>query len=110
MDSHDSVTNKVLILEKYRIALGLQDVADESPFALVSMKKAEDLHTDGLLESTYEHLLKSGLPEKTNMTIEDLLNLPAWKLKVLYRAHMKVKRSAGAVPTKEELTKLLSAK
>jgi hypothetical protein len=72
------------------------------------MKVSEDLYTNGLLENTYEHLLKSGLPEKANMSIEELLNLPAWKLKVLYRAHNSIKRAAGKAPTKEELAKLLS--
>jgi hypothetical protein len=109
MSPHDGVTNNLLILEKYQIALGIQDKRDDSPFALVSIKAAEDLLTNGLLENTYVHLIKSGLPEKTNMSIEELLALPTWKLRALYRAHVTVKKLSSNNVTQDQLKKLMKS-
>lgn len=104
MPGYDGITNRILSLEQYRIHLGIQDPNDTSPFATVCITKQTDWTDDSLMERTYQHLLKSGLPAAAQMSVKALLQLPTYELKALYKAHM----ANAALENKDDETKKLA--
>lgn len=86
MDSYDPITNRMLMMEKYERAFGINDPTNSSPVTLVTGNEVTDLYTDSLLEKAYTKLINVRAPELTGMNLKELLDLPTWKLKTLMRA------------------------
>lgn len=74
------------LLEKYEIAFGIQTEIGCSPITLSTKSEATELYVDGLYEKTVSRLLKYKVCEMTNMSLEELLNLPTFKLQTIMRA------------------------
>jgi hypothetical protein len=85
MDSYDSITNQMLLMEKYELAMGIQPKDNASPISLVTMNEGTDLFTDNLLERTYNKLIRSKAVEITGLNLKELLNLPTYDLQMLLR-------------------------
>ena len=86
MESYDSITNQMLLMEKYEQRFNIQDTIDPFPISLVTMSKYTDVVTDSLMERSYTKLLDLKLPELTGLSITELLDMPTYKLKAVIRA------------------------
>lgn len=107
MDSYDSISNLMLLMEKYETALSIQTPNEASPIALVTMKEATSVLLNSHYENTIYRLVRSKLPEITGMNINELLNLPTYKLAMLYRAVGRVKMKELEEDKSKKLDELL---
>ena len=86
MNAFDEITNQMVILEKYETAFGIQEPDKPFPISLVTMSESSDIYTNSLMEKTIYKLQKYKVPEITNTSLEDLLNLPTYKLLMVFRS------------------------
>lgn len=85
MESYDSITNQMLLMEKYQLKFGIQSPINSSPIALVTMNENADIITNSLLEATIKRLMKSKICELTGLSIIELLELPNYILQIIIR-------------------------
>ena len=85
MDSYDPIANQMVVDEKYEIAFGIQTTINPSPISLVTCNENTELHVGGEMDRLISKLLKDKVPELTNMSLLDLINLPTPLLKSFYR-------------------------
>lgn len=99
-DYGDYVTNRLIALEKYQKALGLVPKDSTKPLVCATMKTGTNPITGSALAATYEVLIKNRVPELTNMTLYQLMELPTYELKTLLATikgiHEKEKAAAAA--------------
>ena len=86
MGNYDPITNRMLMIEKYERAFGINDPVNSSPVTLTTGNEVTDLYTDSLLEKAYTKLINVRAPELTGMSVKEILDLPSWKVRTLMRA------------------------
>jgi len=96
-DTYDSITNQMLAMESYERQFKIQDSSSVSPITLVTMKDSTDYHKDSLLEKTIDRIIQLKLHKLTGMTLVELLDLPTYELKMIFRSVTK----AGKVEKKK---------
>jgi len=97
MDSTDnSISNQMLLLEKYEKAFGIQTDYD-SPIALCTKKSITDVFEDSYLEAVYSRLLYEKAPQKTGMSLSELINLPNYELHIILRILGKMRKKEDKI-------------
>lgn len=82
-DYGDYITNRLMMLEKYQKAFGILTEDTVGPAVCGTMKVSTSPIQQSMLRGTYETLIKNRVPELTNMTICQLMDLPTYELKTL---------------------------
>ena len=93
MDSYDSISNQMLLMEKYEVAFKIQPEHDISPISLVTKNDATDLLTNNLLEKTIGKLIRYKVTELTGLNINELLELPTHRLKAIMNNVVIIRRN-----------------
>lgn len=104
MNSYDPIANQMILMERYEQAMGIQNNETKHPITLVTLKDATNVENNGLLEATITRIMKTKLCELTNMSIVELLELPTYVLKMLFKTATIVKSDT---PSHDYLAKLL---
>lgn len=85
-------------MEKYEQAFNIQpDPLVAHPISLVTMNEEYDVYTDSPLEQTIFTLIRLKIPEATGMSVKELLALPTYELKMIYRSVKKAKIIEGEI-------------
>jgi len=90
MKNYDSVSNQMLLMEKYEEILGIQSNESNLPISLVTINQGTDVYHDSVLEKTLTKIMKSKLCELTGLSITELLELPTYYLQVVFKAASKI--------------------
>ena len=94
----DPIADQMNLIEKYELTYGIQREGDPNPLALCTMQPSLDYLREGYWEKTVEQLIFLKIPELTNMSISDLLELPRHRLMSLVDS---IKRSNARQRQKE---------
>lgn len=108
-DHGDYITNRLVMQEKYELALGVLTEKDIGPAACCTMKPTTSPISHSMLSGTYEALIKNRVPELTQMTITQLMDMPTYELKILIdtikNIHEKEKAAAEAAKKKKNINR-----
>lgn len=107
MDSVDTISTQMLLMEKYEIALGIQKPEHKNPVTLCTMKESNQLHIGSLTENIMFYLISRKIPEMTGMSVNELLNLPTYLFSNIIRACRRAKRLEYENENTAEMRKLM---
>ncbi len=86
-------------MEIYEYYMGIQKGdGTEVPFSLSTMKRCKDHVVDSELERVTKAILRNKLPESTNMSVLQLLDLPRHYLMLLIKVSSEIAKESMSVP------------
>ena len=93
LTSYDSITNQMLLMETYEESFGICDHStSNSPLSLVTHNEGYMPYQNNLYEALLYRMIKNSIPESTGLSIEELLDLPTYKLTSIFRSMIKVRK------------------
>lgn len=86
MNSYDSITNQMMMVEAYELALGIQTQESNSPITLATINRSTNFMENTLLERTINKIIQMKMCSATGMTVIEILNLPTFEVMMYYRS------------------------
>ncbi len=93
--SYDSISNQMLLMEKYEEILEIQTNESKTPIPLVTINNTTDIYNNSLLEKTITKIMRSKLCELTGLSITELLALPTYYLQMVFRSATHVAKDSN---------------
>ena len=94
INSYDDISVGMLIDDTY---LNYLNISTAAPLSLVMLHESIDTVNDSLLEKTINKLIQYKLPKFTGMSINELLDLPTYELKMYIRSAINASRADGKI-------------
>ena len=96
MPPYDYVTTRMISMEFYERALGIQKKSTDNngigacPMPLVTMKASTNYMADTVMARVYEKILMLEIPKLTNMSLTELLRLPTYEFDILLESATRI--------------------